>query len=324
MSAKGFELPIISVGNLALGGTGKTPHIEYLIRLLVPHCHIATLSRGYKRKTKGFYLSNKNATIEDIGDEPLQYCLKFKDITVAVDEKRVRGVEKLLQQLTQPEVILLDDAFQHRAIAPGLQILLTEYNNLYSSDYVIPSGRLREFARGSKRADLIIVTKSPKELSEEEKQKVLSQLNPTPAQPVYFSWVSYGAIQPFTKSAITFNSHEKATDIILMTGIAKPEALYEELSKKYTIVEHLKFADHHNFNSANVSQIKKAYATLKGKNKILITTEKDIMRLSLPALLNELQGIRIYYIPIEINFLGSDKKQFDKKILDYVAVPKRN
>lgn len=322
LNSKGFKLPTISVGNLSLGGTGKTPHIEYLIRLLSPHLNIATLSRGYKRKTKGFYISNKNSTVEDIGDEPLQYQLKFKDITVAVDEKRVRGVEKLAQLFSKPTAVLLDDAFQHRAIKPGLNILLTEYNNLYCSDFVIPSGRLREFSTGSKRADLIIVTKSPKELSEKEKQVVINQLKPTPTQPIYFSSVNYGVIQPFTKSAIAFENHEIATDIILLTGIAKPEPLYQELSKKYNSILHLKFSDHHHFSTADVNQIKTAYATLKGDHKILITTEKDIMRLSSPSILKELQPIRIYYIPIEINFLGNDKKGFDKKILDYVTTHK--
>lgn len=318
-NAKGFNAPIISVGNLALGGTGKTPHIEYLIRLLSDTTKIATLSRGYKRKTKGFFLSNDNSTIYDIGDEPLQYKLKFNNITVAVDEKRVRGVEKLEQILTQPSTILLDDAFQHRAITPGLNILLTEYNNLYSSDFVIPSGRLREFAAGSKRADIIIVTKTPRDISAKQKQTVSTQLNPAPNQPIYFSSVSYGTLKAFTKSAASFKLLHQTSEILLITGIAKPEPLVQEISKKYKIIEHLKFPDHHNFTSNDVIQIKTAYRNIKEKNKILITTEKDIMRLSLPSILNQLQDIQIYYLPIEIIFLGNDKKQFNKKVLDYVA-----
>ena len=315
-----FNFPVISVGNLSLGGTGKPPHIEYLIRLLSPTNKIATLSRGYKRKTSGFIIGNKNSTIEQIGDEPLQYFLKFEKIIVAVDEKRVNGIEKIRYHHTDLSAILLDDAFQHRAVSPGLNILITEYNQLYCDDLVIPAGRLREWPTGSTRANLIIVSKSPKELTTAEREKTINALQPKKHQSVYFSFVQYGELRAFTKKAKEILILDKIkTDIILLTGIAKPTPLIKKLSKAYNSLQHIKYSDHHSFTISDIKHIAAAYEQLNSNNKIIITTEKDIMRLSLPSILNEIPDIPIFYIPIEICFHGNDKKEFDRKILDYVA-----
>ena len=320
-----FSTPIISVGNLSLGGTGKTPHIEYLINLLSPNLKIATLSRGYKRKTKGFLLSNENSTIEDIGDEPLQYRLKYKDIIVAVDEKRVNGIKEIKRIHPETETILLDDAYQHRSVKPGINILITEFNKLYCNDYVIPSGRLRELPAGSKRADIIIVSKSLKKLSNSERNQIIKALSPDSNQSVYFSFIEYGKIKAFTsraKETVCNESHK--SDLLLLTGIAKPAPLVEKLTQDFNSIEHIKYSDHHSFTKLDITNIKDTYQNIESNNKIIITTEKDIMRLSLPSILKQIQDIPIFYIPIEICFHGDDKKEFDQKILDYVATNSRN
>lgn len=323
--SKHFNLPVISVGNLAIGGTGKTPHTEYLIRLLQDNFNISTLSRGYKRKSKGFLLSNEKSTISDIGDEPLQYRLKFKKINVAVDEKRVHGIQKIKELCPNTNIILLDDAYQHRAVTPGLNILITEYNNLYIDDFVIPSGRLREWKSGSDRANIIIVSKTNNTLSIEEIKRIRTELNPKSYQNVYFSFIKYGEITPFTKAAkdippTTTNNYS----ILLLTGIAKPTPLYNKLSKQYKSIDHLQFPDHHNFNSSDIEEIIKSFNNINDDNKLIISTEKDIMRLSLPEILNNLKDIPIFYIPIEICFHEDGKKEFDQEILNYVAKNKRD
>ncbi|MDB4534451.1 tetraacyldisaccharide 4'-kinase [Vicingaceae bacterium] len=306
-----FNIPIISVGNLSLGGTGKTPHIEYLIKLLKNEFKIATLSRGYKRKTKGFILSNNNSTIKEIGDEPLQFKLKFKDIKVAVDEKRVNGVKQIIKTHPTTNVILLDDAYQHRAIGRGINILITEYNNLYTSNYVIPSGTLREFSLGSKRANVIIVSKCPSKISEEEKDNVIQELSPENYQSVFFTYIKYGQLLPFSNIAEKNKIINKLeTNVVLITGIAKPEPLIKQLTQEFKSTKHIKFPDHHSFDSKDLENIKTQYKNLEYNNKIIITTEKDIMRLSLPSIIEKIQDIPIYYIPIEICFHGNGKKEF--------------
>ncbi|PCI98830.1 MAG: tetraacyldisaccharide 4'-kinase [Flavobacteriales bacterium] len=314
-----FNFPVIVVGNLSLGGTGKTPHIEYLIRLLQSEYKIATLSRGYKRKSKGFFLSNENSTINDIGDEPLQYKTKFNNLIVAVDEKRVNGIKKIKEIHPKTELILLDDAYQHRALKAGLNILITEFNKLYIKDSVIPSGRLREFACGSNRADIIIVSKTKSDLSLSERENVINQLKPKYHQTVYFSYIKYSEITPFTNAAKTLTNKTKENAVLLLTGIAKPQALYKKLENEYHSIKHIEFSDHHDFTNSDVKNIKEQFDCLSENNKIIITTEKDIMRLSLPSILNQLQDIPIFYIPIEICFHGNDKKEFDNKILNYVT-----
>jgi tetraacyldisaccharide 4'-kinase len=320
-----FSFPVISIGNLNLGGVGKTPHIEYLINLLKNDYNIATLSRGYKRKTKGFVIANAKSSVEDIGDEPLQFKHKFKNIVVAVDEKRVNGIIKIKELKPETNLILLDDAYQHRKVQPGFNILVTDYNKMYTSDYVFPSGELREFRSGSDRADIIIVSKTKKDLSLSDKNKVIKVLKPKFYQKVYFTYIEYGGLIPFTtKSKELLHNFDKTYSILLFTGISNAIPLKNKLEKEYSSLTHIKFPDHHNFNLSDINQIKERFIVMKENNKIIITTEKDIMRLSLPKNLAEIQDIPIFYIPIEIKFHGNDKTEFDTQILDYVKTNSRN
>ena len=323
--ATSFNLPLIIVGNLNIGGVGKTPHVEYLIRLLEKTHKISTLSRGYKRKTTGFVLADNNANIETIGDEPLQYFKKFKNILVAVDEKRVNGIQQLLTLKPKVECIILDDAFQHRAIIAGLNILVTDYNNLYINDTVLPSGRLREWKTGMKRAQLIIVSKCNPNLTDKEMRSISHKINPFNYQEIYFSAIKYGKLTSISKKA----NNSKINDIdfdsaLIITGIANPAPFIKEISSKFKKFDHIKFSDHHQFNENDIKTIKERYNNLKGNNKILITTEKDFMRLSLPEILQELNDIPFYYIPIEIYFLGNGKENFDTQINNYVTTNTRN
>ena len=320
-----FNFPIISVGNLTAGGTGKTPHVEYLVRLLENQFKIAILSRGYRRSTTGFFMANNNSTVNDIGDESLQYKLKFKDTIVAVDEKRVNGIKKIKEISPETSVILLDDAYQHRSVYPGINILITDCNNLYTKDFILPSGRLREWPSGSKRANIIIVSKTAPNLSSQEQTKIKTELRPLTHQKIYFSFIKYGSIVDFTPPATDMSLEQiETSSVLLLTGIANPQPLLEKIKAAYNSVEHLSFSDHHNFSKTDINTIQSRYKNLSGNNKIIITTEKDIMRLSLPKRLNELQDIPIFYIPIEICFHGNGKEEFDKQILKYVAENSRN
>jgi len=323
--ATSFNLPLIIVGNLNIGGVGKTPHVEYLIRLLEKNHKISTLSRGYKRKTTGFVLADNNANIETIGDEPLQYFKKFKNILVAVDEKRVNGIQQLLTLKTKVECIILDDAFQHRAIIARLNILVTDYNNLYINDTVLPSGRLREWKTGMKRAQIIIVSKCNPNLTDKEMMSISDKINPFNYQEIYFSSIKYGKLTSISKKAKNLKINGIDFDsALIITGIANPTPFIKEISSKFKKFEHIKFSDHHQFNDNDIKTIKERYNNLKGNNKILITTEKDFMRLSLPEILQELNDIPFYYIPIEIYFLGNGKEDFDTQINNYVTTNTRN
>ncbi|MGE0560942.1 MAG: tetraacyldisaccharide 4'-kinase [Flavobacteriales bacterium] len=313
-----FRTPVISVGNLNVGGVGKTPHVEYLVRLLYKY-NIATLSRGYNRKTKGFFKADDNSTVLDIGDEPLQYKSKFKKIIVVVDENRVRGIKKIKESSPDIDVIILDDAYQHRAVKPGINILVTDYSKLYINDLVLPSGRLREWIIGSNRADIIVVSKTPSILSPIDIRRIKDELHPKPYQEIFFSYTEYGNLIPFTKEAESVSiENEKSSSVLLITGIAKPLPLYYHIRDNYNFVEHLKFPDHHNFDTNDISSIKTSFNNLFGNNKLIITTEKDIMRLSLPEIKNQLNELPIFYLPIEICFHGNGKNEFDDKILKYV------
>jgi len=325
LPSKKFDFPIIAVGNLNLGGVGKTPHVEYLIRLLKEEYNVATLSRGYKRKTKGFFLAHNSSTVADIGDEPLQYFKKFKSIKVAVDEKLVHGIEQLKIKDPSIELILLDDAYQHRYVEPGINILATNYSNLYIDDYVVPSGRLREWPSGSKRATIIIVTKCPPTLTIKEREKIKNKLTLSNQQQLYFTYLKYGKLVPFTKKCnhIHFKLNDQYS-ILLVTAIANPSPLFDHLQKQFQKIDHISFSDHHNFSQKDIHQIESSFNKLNDNNKLIITTEKDIMRLSLPNILNEIQKLPIYYVPIEICFHNNDKKEFDSHILNYVKTNSRN
>ena len=304
-----FDVPIIAVGNLSVGGTGKTPQIEYLIRLLSPNYKVATLSRGYKRKSKGFILANSTSNAEIIGDEPFQFYKKFKNIQVAVDANRKNGIEKLLSQTNKLEVILLDDAFQHRKVKAGFYILLTSYGDLYSDDFILPTGNLRESRAGAKRANLVIVTKCPATLSSDEQTEIQAKLNLTSTQELYFSCIDYDE-SVFSEGKSIKASEVKNIDKLLLAGIAKPEPFFKYLQSEKE--EQLVFPDHHYFSEKDLLEIEN-----KAQGKIIITTEKDFVRLK-----GSIPKEQLFYLPIRSSFLSAAEK-FDKTITDYVETRKR-
>ena len=299
-----FDIPIICVGNLSVGGTGKTPQIEYLIRLLEPQFRVVTLSRGYKRKTTGFYLADKTSRMEDIGDEPYQYFTKFKDIYVAVDTDRVNGVRQIMKKLPQTEVVLLDDAYQHRHIKAGFTILLTKYNDLYMDDLLLPAGNLRESKKGASRADVIIVTKCPPNLSSDAQEKIANKLSILKHQQLFFTSISYdkyiyNGIEPIELQEIDREA------FIAVAGIAKPHYFYDHL--KISRTKTITFPDHHHFSETDIQKI-----ILKANGKKIITTEKDFMRLK-----GKIHPDQLYYLPIETTFIN-DHSLFDNTILNFV------
>jgi len=286
MSSKSYEVPVICVGNLSTGGTGKTPMIEYLIRLLKDQKSVATLSRGYKRITEGFVLANDaEATSDTIGDEPYQFFRKFKDIKVAVDGNRQNGINELLSLDNRPEVILLDDAYQHRKVKAGLNILLTAHYNLYSGDIVLPTGNLREPRSGAKRANMVVVTKCPIDLSKADKEKIASQLKLKSNQDLFFSHISYGKDFVSKQGKLALQTLPKFT---LVTGIANAKPLVKFLEETQLQFNHIEYPDHYSFKPNDIEMLSK-----KG---LIVTTEKDYVRLSD----NEILEPNLYYLPIEV------------------------
>jgi tetraacyldisaccharide 4'-kinase len=304
LKSHSFDVPILAVGNLSVGGTGKTPQIEYLIRLLSPKYKVATLSRGYKRQSKGFVLADSSSNAAILGDEPFQFYKKFKNIQVAVDADRKNGIEQLLSLSEKPEIILLDDAFQHRKVKAGFYILLTSYGDLYSDDFMLPTGNLRESRSGAKRANVVIVTKCPATLSLDEQIKIKNQLKLHSNQELYFSYIDYDD-SVYSEDKSIKVSEIKNMDKLLLAGIAKPEPFFNYLESKND--DKLVFPDHHHFTENDLVEIKN-----KAQNKIIITTEKDYVRLK-----GKLSNQQLYYLPIRSSFL-SESKNLDKSITDFV------
>jgi tetraacyldisaccharide 4'-kinase len=297
-----------------VGGTGKTPLTEYLIRMLLQNYTVATLSRGYKRKTTGFAIAEENTTAIEIGDEPMQLHLKFPDVTVAVAEERVVGIPQLLHAKPETNVIILDDAFQHREVNAGLNILLTDYQNLYTRDFILPAGDLRDVKSSSKRAHLIVVTKCKSHLNEEEKITIEKELNPLPDQKVYFTKIEYSSpYHLFTKENKFL---EADTDILLVCGIANPKPLQEMLTAYSPSYEVLFFKDHHIFTIDDLQQIKKYFSRIESGNKIILTTEKDGVRLAKYA--SELKHLPIYILPMRHKFLFGGEIEFEKRVVEFV------
>ncbi|OOV27828.1 tetraacyldisaccharide 4'-kinase [Flavobacterium sp. LM5] len=305
-----FSMPIIAVGNLSVGGTGKTPQIEYLIRLLLSKYRVATLSRGYKRQSKGFLLADSSVNAAILGDEPFQFFQKFPAIQVAVDADRKNGIEQLLSQKKSPEIILLDDAYQHRKVKAGFYILLTAYGDIYANDYLLPTGNLRESRSGAERAAIVVVTKCPKNLSASEQIRIKNQLNLAENQQLYFTFIDY------EDSVYSKETKLKLADLgkeskLLLAGIAKPASFFEHLKAEDD--ECLTFPDHHHFSESEIGAIQK-----QAKGRKIITTEKDYVRLK-DSILSE----QLYYLPIRSSFI-SNEKEFDQTILDYVGTSSRN
>ncbi|MFN3968807.1 tetraacyldisaccharide 4'-kinase [Flavobacterium sp.] len=294
-----FDIPVIAVGNLSVGGTGKTPQIEYLIRLLSPHYKVATLSRGYKRKSEGFILADANTNVAILGDEPFQYFQKFPQIQVAVDADRRNGITQLLAQKDKPEVILLDDAFQHRKVKAGFYILLTSYDDLFCDDFMLPTGNLRESRSGAKRANLIIVTKCPSNMTELAQENIKRKIGLD--LPIFFSFVDYDD-KVYNKTSSLEVGEVKLQEKLLLAGIAKPKPFFDYLQSGNDLV--MTFADHHHFTESDILNIKS-----QAVDKIIVTTEKDFVRL----MTHNFSG-KLYYLPIKSKFI-SRQDQFDTLVL---------
>jgi tetraacyldisaccharide 4'-kinase len=302
------------VGNIAVGGTGKTPMTEYLIRLLQNDFKTATLSRGYKRKTKGFAIADATTTALEIGDEPMQFHNKFPDVTVAVGEERLVAIPQLLHDKANTEVIILDDAFQHRMVQAGLNIVLTAYNNLYTRDLILPSGDLRDVKVSMKRADIIVVTKCKAGLTLQEKDSIVREIKPLPHQTIFFTEIVY--TKPYHLFKHDAPSINAETSILLICGIANPRPLKDYLESKMHTYDMLRYPDHHIFDIDDLGDIKKHFAKMPGKEKVIVTTEKDAVRLVKFA--DDLKDFPVYVLPIEHAFLFEEAEKFNALVLAFV------
>ena len=310
-----FNFPIICVGNLAVGGTGKSPMVEYLVRLLKDEFEVATLSRGYKRKTKGYVLASSTTTALEIGDEPMQFHLKFPEVAVAVGEERIVAVPHLLQDNPTLQAIILDDAFQHRQINPGFNVLLTEYANRFTHDIFLPTGDLRDERKSYKRANIIIVTKCPVDLDEKQKKKLLYEIHAWPGQQVYFTTIDYGIPYHIFNKQKTWNFTGEE-EVLLVCGIANPKPLKDYLHNKAHTYYQLNFSDHHIFNIDDLNNIKKKFDGIELENKIILTTEKDAVRFV--KFDKELSELPVYVLPITHKFLFDEGEAFNTSVLSYI------
>ncbi len=319
-----FDIPTICIGNITVGGTGKTPHTEYLINLLKQTQNVAVLSRGYGRKSKGYIKADADCTMESIGDEPFQMKKKFPDITVAVCEKRAIGINNLLNDKEPPNVILLDDAYQHRHVSAGLNILLVDSNRPIWSDCQLPFGRLREDSKGAGRADVVIFTKCDENMPLYKQKYCKEQIKAKDRTPIFFSTVKYGEPYPIFTESTRHVPIKSGSKILLLTGIANPMPIKEELIKRGADVILMQFPDHHNFTTGDFEKVAKRFKQIESGERIIITTEKDATRIvghkELPKEIKE----HIYALPIEVSFLNNEKNMFNQIIFDYVTENSRD
>ena len=357
LSSKSYDVPVLSIGNITVGGTGKTPHTEFLIQALSKEFQVAVLSRGYKRKTKGFVLANEHSSLSDIGDEPLQIKLKFPNVVVAVDENRCRGIENLMEPSQTPyiDVILLDDAYQHRYVSPSISILLIDYNRLLNHDFLLPAGNLRESASQTKRAQIIVLTKCPNDMSPMDIRVLSTKIKLETYQTLFFTTQKNNALIPLVKEGevepnpemesnasdgIEINKqrdiptafqkpqkleqlHTSQIPVLLVTGIATPQKLEEMLQLHSPSVKSLFFADHHEFNKRDAKKIKQEFEKIRHDGGIVVTTEKDATRIRNNPWLKDLLPY-IFYPSLEIQFLGGEEEHFLQKIINYVRINKRH
>ena len=324
LKQQSFDRPVICVGNITVGGTGKTPHIELLLKMLLPKHKVAMLSRGYKRKTEGFILANAKSTMHEIGDEPWQMKEKFPDAVIAVDGNRRRGIQHLLtdEATKDVEVILLDDAYQHRYVRAGLNILLTDYHRLITDDYLLPAGRLREPLSAKERAHIVIVTKCPVDMKPMDYRVIQKALQLRPYQQLFFSTFHYGALRrlfpntPGQKEELTPDTH-----VLLLTGIASPQQMMMDLQRITRHITPLAFADHHEFTKSNILQIEDAFTSLQGSKRLIITTEKDAARLLPIKELSPIVRRHIYVLPIEVELLRNEGPAFASSIHNFLHQP---
>lgn len=306
LSSTSFNLPLICVGNLSVGGTGKSTMVEFLVQRFKDKLPVAILSRGYKRKTRGYALADDRTSALEIGDEPMQFHLKFPDVTVAVGEERLVAIPQLLHDKPQTKAIILDDAFQHRSVKAGLNILLTEYSNLFTRDWFLPTGDLRDEAASYKRSQIIVVTKCPANITEEERKSIIAEIDPLEGQQVFFSTIDYG--QPYHLAArhrVTINNH---MEVLLVSGIANPIPLKEFLKENSQTYYEMLYSDHHIFSIDDWREIVKRFEAIQSTSKIILTTEKDAVRLS--KFVSELQQTPVFVMPIEMRILFGQEAAF--------------
>ncbi len=315
LSSSSFNIPIIGVGNLVAGGTGKSPMVEFIARRLSGRYQMAILSRGYKRKTRGYALANDKSSALEIGDEPMQFHNKFPSVTVAVGEERIVAIPQLLHDRPDTEVIMLDDAFQHRYVKAGLDILLTDYNNLFTRDWYLPTGDLRDLPSSSKRADIVVVTKCPPHLPEEDRDEIINEINPRDGQPVFFTSIVYG--RPYHISTGERSNITEQTEVLLVSGIADPSPLKEYLSDNTESYDELLFGDHHIFTIDDLKEIRKRFDRMTTADKKIVTTEKDAVRLT--KFNQSIADYPFYVLPIEVSFLYGQENTFTDLISNFIA-----
>ena len=315
LKSTSINLPIICVGNLSVGGTGKSPMVEYLLRLLKNDVNIATLSRGYKRKTKGYVLANETTSALDIGDEPMQFHVKFPDVAVAVGESRLEAIPQLLHDRPKTQAIILDDGFQHRAIKAGLNILLTDYSNLFTRDFFLPTGDLRDERNSYKRAEIIIVTKCPAAITEEERKEITEEIKPLPQQQLFFSTIEYGVPYHILHPQQDYHLH-KQLEVLLLTGIANIEPLKEHILANTSTYETATFGDHHIFSIDDLREVRKRFSKMDHETKIIVTTEKDAVRLV--KFKEELEDLPMFVLPIRHRILFNQEEQLKKSVIDFI------
>lgn len=309
-----FDVSVISVGNLTTGGSGKTPHIEYLIKLLSSNYHLASLSRGYGRKTEGFAYVELNSMASEVGDEPLQLKSKFREIVVTVSESRKAGIERILQDYPKTSIILLDDAFQHRSVKPSVSILLSEYSKFFTKDYLLPAGNMREPFSSKKRADVIVISKCPSIIEDERRNSILQKIKLSRKQKIFFSSLSYSNPKSIRGNLEIFL--DKNTFVLLVTGIANATEIISYVSEQSKLIRHLEFSDHHLFTDNEVEKIVKIFSNIVAENKIILTTEKDSMRMKNIGILNNLP---VFFLPVEVKFSGKEDEEINKIIIDHVG-----
>jgi len=317
LDSTSFNIPVINIGNLTVGGSGKTPHTEYLIRLLSPYINVAVLSRGYKRKTKGFKVVSLKDNVHSVGDEPLLYKRKYNDIGVYVHVSRSEGIPAILMKKPDTQVILLDDAYQHRAVDPGLNILLTLYDKPFSEDFYLPSGSLREWRSAYKRADIIVVSKCPEDLNEDQRNNFLERINPLPHQKVFFSRYHYYRPYYMYNANQTLELNEDL-HVVLVSAIASSSYLLQYLNEKTPYLDTLEYVDHHVFSSHELSQIKRHYDQIPSDNKIILTTEKDATRLDLHRKYIVENKLPVFVLPVDVNFLFGEKEKFNDELRNFL------
>ena len=326
LKSRSFKVPVISVGNITVGGSGKTPHVEYLVKLLKDKVKVAVLSRGYKRRSRGYVLSDKDTPMAMIGDEPYQMKRKFPDVYVAVDKDRCEGIDRLTgdEETKDTEVVLLDDAYQHRYVKPGVNILLVDYHRLIIYDKLLPAGRLREPKQEKNRANIVIVTKCPRDLKPMEYRVLTRSLNLYPYQKLFFTTLKYSNLMPmYQGESRKLESLKPEENVLLLTGIASPRQMMLDLQPYTKNITPISFPDHHQFRKKDIRRINETFEQMP-EPKLIITTEKDNARLfGMEGLSDEVRK-SIYILPVEIEFMLDQQEVFNEKIIGYVRKNSKN